>query len=148
IEKNRRSRPTIIATANGFAPSIEGRLEKTMLEHRVSSGLTEVICWRQETPDNEARVIAETIERHHRQGYRYRDVAILCRGRVSFPKILDALREKGIPVLPGGRTNLFLQPEAELFGRTMCWLAGEEWRIGEWGWTTEADTIDTLVERH
>jgi DNA helicase-2/ATP-dependent DNA helicase PcrA len=148
VQKNRRSRPLIISTANGFAATIEQRLDKAMEEHRERSGVAEVVCWRQDTADDEARVIAETIVRLRRQGHRYRDIAILCRGRVSFPKVLAALRAKEIPVQPGGRTNLFLQPEAELFGRTMCWLAGEEWRIGEWGWNTEVDTIETLTERY
>jgi DNA helicase-2/ATP-dependent DNA helicase PcrA len=149
IETNRRSRPKIIGKANGFAPSIAGRLEKKMGEHRSASGVEEVLCWSADTPDDEANVIAAAIKTaHDAYGYRYRDVAILCRGRVSLPPILDALEAHGVPVQPGGRTNLFLRPEAAVFGRTLSWLADIEWREGDYAPTLETVTAEALVERY
>ena len=32
---------------------------------------------------------------------------------------------------------MFDQPEAELFGRTLCWLVEYEWRVSRYGWQTE-----------
>jgi DNA helicase II / ATP-dependent DNA helicase PcrA len=150
IDLNRRSRPEVIRQANSFGLTIQNRIDKTMREYRPTSAATEVICWTAEQPEDEAHVIAEAVERANRElGYRYRDVAILCRGRVSLPPILQALRERGIPVQPGGRTNLFLQPEADLFGRTLAWLVDHDWRVGNaWNWEDEAVELDDLVERY
>ena len=147
IQKNRRSRPAIIEHANRLGRLIEGRLDKEMEIHRNPSPATEVVCWSQSTPDDEACVIAEAVARAHgQQGYRYRDIAILCRGRVSLPPILDALEQVGVPVKPGDRTNLFLQPEAELFGRTICWLVERGWRSG-YG-PEQKTSLDELVGRY
>ena len=129
IQINRRSRPAIIEHANRLSSLIEGRLDKAMQPHRDVSGAVEVVCWSQATVAEEARVIAAAIrDAHDKHGYRYRDVAILCRGRVSLPPILAALQEMSVPVKPGDRTNLFLQPEARLFGATICWLVHRGWR--------------------
>lgn len=148
IEVNRRSRPAIIKLANTLAPKIENRLEKEMGTHRDGSGHPEVVIWQQETPEDEARVIAAAVKRAHDElGYRYRDIAILCRGRVSLPPIVDALRDQAVPVQPGGRTNLFVQPEADLFGRTVVWLVDRDWRPGQYG-QAESVTLKELVRRY
>ena len=39
-------------------------------------------------------------------------------------------RPTGIPVQPGGRTGLFEQPEAAVFGATFAWLADIDWAPG------------------
>lgn len=137
IEINRRSRPGIIATANSFAESIAERIDKRMQPHRPGAD-NEVSTWATDTRANEARAIATAVrDAHDRLGYRYRDVAILCRAKSSYPALMDAFAEAGIPVQPGGRTALFDLPEAELFGRTVCWLVGYEWRTSRYGWETE-----------
>lgn len=137
IEINRRSRPDIIATANSFAESIAERIDKRMQPHRPAAD-NEVSMWAAHTRADEATAIVAAVrDAHDRLGYRYRDVAILCRVKSSYPAILDAFADAGIPVQPGGRTALFDQPEAELFGRTVCWLVGYEWRTSRYGWETE-----------
>jgi DNA helicase-2/ATP-dependent DNA helicase PcrA len=147
IQTNRRSRPQIIEEANTFALTIENRLPKTMEPDRASSGAAEVVAWSAPTADDEATTIARAIRRAHEDhGYRYRDVAILCRGRVSLPAILRALDDEGVPVQPGGRTNLFLRPEAELFGKTLAWLADMDWKVGDYGAELIPITLDDLVE--
>ena len=62
LSSNRRSRPTIIATANVFAESIEPRLPKKMVPHREADG-PEVHCWAAETIPDEAKVIADSVWR-------------------------------------------------------------------------------------
>lgn len=148
LDTNRRSRPDVIREANRFGVTIEGRLPKTMQEHRPSTEMTEVICWAADTDTDEATVIAQAVRRAHVElGYRYRDIAILCRGRVSLPAVLDALAAEGVPVQPGGRTNLFLQPEAELFGRTIVWLVDHEWNVGDkWNREMVTVTLDDLLD--
>jgi len=148
ITRNRRSRPAIVKLANGFGASIQGRLPKTMGTHRPASGAAEVVCWQADTEQEQAQTIAESVQRFHDElGYAYRDIAILCRGRVSFPAILTALQDQHVPVQPGSRTLLFSTPEADLFGRTICWLVGHKWRSGQfnWGGEEEVDLGDLLA---
>jgi DNA helicase-2/ATP-dependent DNA helicase PcrA len=150
ITKNRRSRPAIVKHANGFGRSIQGRLPKKMGNHRPPSGASEVVCWQAETEQEQARIIAKSVRRFHDElGYAYRDIAILCRGRVSFEPILTALQDQHVPVQPGGRTLLFSTPEADLFGRTMCWLVGHKWRSGQFNWGGEEEVdLGGLLARH
>ena len=149
IERNRRSRPAIIHAANAFGAGIEGRIAKSMGVHRSDSGQAEITCWTAETAEAEAEIIADSIAKAHTDlGYRYRDIAVLCRASTSFPTLLAVIKERGIPVQPGGRTNLFLQDDADLFGRTTSWLVDHGWRIGQFGWGDEPVTLDDLVKRY
>ena len=65
-----------------------------------------------------------------RKGVRYRDIAILVRGRSCVPEDPRRAGGVGIPVQPGGRTGLFEQPEAAVFGATFAWLADVDWAPG------------------
>jgi DNA helicase-2/ATP-dependent DNA helicase PcrA len=150
IQRNRRSRPGIVRLANEISANIEKRLPKRMEEHRGSDGGAEVVVWSQTSPDDEARVIAEAVRRaHDEQGYDFSEIAILCRGRISLPPILAALDELRVPAQSAGRTNLFMHPEADLFGRTIAWLVGHKWRTGDtYDWKDEDVDLDDLVERY
>jgi DNA helicase-2/ATP-dependent DNA helicase PcrA len=149
IRTNRRSRPLIIEHANRLAKNIDGRIDKAMEKHRPAHVEPEVVVWQQAGPLEEARVIAKAIKRAHVvHGYQYKEMAVLLRGRVSVPPILDALRAEDVPVQPSGRTNLFAQAEADLFGRTLCWLVGFNWRVGSYGWDEEKVDLDDLVKRY
>jgi DNA helicase-2/ATP-dependent DNA helicase PcrA len=144
LETNRRSRPRIVATANAFARSIPDRLPKAMKPTRAGSG-NEVIPWSAPTANDEARIIADTIERLHKTGYRYQDFAVLFRSvRTSAPPLVDALEEKGIPYSCGGRTGLFVQPEISLFGETFAWIIDGEWKDERFGEKRKAD-LDHIV---
>jgi DNA helicase-2/ATP-dependent DNA helicase PcrA len=127
---NRRSRPGIVQLANGFAQSIPDRLIKEMGPFRPESGPAVSIAIGHDDEQTEADAIALDIEALHDQGVRYQDVAILVRGRNAYAKILDALEISKIPVQPGGRTGLFEQPEAAVFGATFAWLSGIDWAPG------------------
>ncbi len=132
IAVNRRSRPSIIRAANGFSDTIQNRLPKEMKEHREAAG-TEMVVWRALTEADEADVIAANIVRVRDLGYRYRDMAVLVRGSTSYPRILAAFARHGVPVQPGGRTGLFLELDAQLFGRTFAYLAQHDWREQQYG---------------
>lgn len=127
---NRRSRPGIVQLANGFAQSIPERLAKEMGTSRPAAGPAVSIAKDHDDEETEAYAIASDIESLHNQGVLYRDIAILVRGRTSYTKLLDALEGCGIPVQPGGRTGLFQQPEAAVFGATFAWLSGIDWAPG------------------
>lgn len=148
IGTNRRSRPQIIAAANHFVKTIEGRLPKAMTAHRPASGAVEAVFWTAPTELAEVAAIADGVVRAHRKGYRYRDIAILCRGRVSFTELLAALADRKVPVQPGGRTNLFLQPDAAVFGRTIAWLVDRDWRTSAYGPADEPVTLAGLMKQY
>lgn len=132
ITTNRRSRPEIISAANTFAQSIPNRIRKQMQPDRKASptGMS-VACWSAENQAEEAGWIANMIiDLHDTHGVAYRDIAVLVRGRASYPALIEAFTTFDIPVQPGGRTGLFDAPEAVLLGQTFCWLADIEWRSG------------------
>jgi DNA helicase II / ATP-dependent DNA helicase PcrA len=127
---NRRSRPGIVQLANGFAQTIPERLIKEMGAVRPESGPAVSIAIGHDDEQTEADAIALDIEGMHDKGVGYQDIAILVRGRNAYAKILDALEIFGIPVQPGGRSGLFEQREAAVFGATFAWLSGIDWAPG------------------
>jgi DNA helicase-2/ATP-dependent DNA helicase PcrA len=130
ITTNRRSRPQIIEVANEFGRTIPERIDKTMAIHRPPGGRPgpEVVVWSASTEMDEAGWIANLILDLADQGVRYRDIAVLVRGRAAYPRLVEQFATFGIPVQPGGRTGLFDQPEAVVLGRTFAWLGDIEWR--------------------
>lgn len=144
---NRRSRPDIVALANSFAKSIPGRIDKDMTAVRPSAGPSVSIAVGHATEHDEADSIALDIEALHRNGVRYRDIAILVRGKAAYPRIMEALSLSNVPVQPGGRTGLFEQPEAEVFGATFAWISSVDWSVGKWE-TRAAITLEVLLDRY
>ncbi|MCZ2821049.1 ATP-dependent DNA helicase [Modestobacter sp. VKM Ac-2977] len=145
ITTNRRSRPTIVESADQFAQSIPGRLAKAMAPTRPTLGSAEVVKWHAEYEEEEAAEIAEAIFYLHKNGLAYRDIAILVRGRASYPALLTALEDARIPVQPAGRTGLFARPEAEVLGKTYCWLVDHDYRPAGFGVQSQVITEDGLV---
>lgn len=127
---NRRSRPDIVALANAFSQTIPKRLSKQMGDHREANGPAVSIAAGFDDEETEADELAMAIDALHAKGVAYRDISILVRGRAAYPRILDALEMSGIPVQPGGRTGLFEQREAAVFGATYSWLAEIDWAAG------------------
>ena len=130
ITTNRRSRPQIIETANRFAQTIPGRIEKQMGTHRppAPGPEPEVVVWNDDTETDEAGWIASLIFDLADAGVPYRDIAVLVRSRAAYPRLMEQFATFGIPVQPGGRSGLFDQPEARLLGNTFAWMSGIEWR--------------------
>ncbi len=130
ITTNRRSRPQIIEVANQFGRTIPERIDKTMTPHRPPGGRPgpEVVAWSAPTEVEEAGWIANLILDLADQEVRYRDIAVLVRGRAAYPRLVEQFATFGIPVQPGGRTGLFDQPEAVVLGHTFAWLGDIEWR--------------------
>jgi DNA helicase-2/ATP-dependent DNA helicase PcrA len=126
ISTNRRSVANIVDLANKFSTSIKGRLPKKMEATRPEVAGA-VSIWSGATEQDEANRIAETITQLVQAGHKYRDIAVLFRGWVSYAAIWEAFKRKNIPVLPGGRTGLFKHPDPLLFGRTLAFLGNIEW---------------------
>jgi len=146
ITTNRRSRPTIVETANGFARTIPGRLAKSMDVFRDPSAEPEIVLWRADTEEEEAGWVANLILDAHDAGVAYRDIAVLVRGRVAYRRLMEAFGSFDIPVQPGGRTGLFTQPEAEVLGQTFAWMTDIDWR-GPYGPGAAVDEY-SLLDRY
>lgn len=144
---NRRSRAPIVHLANQFAQSIPGRLNKEMLPDRAEDGPAVSIAIGHQDEQTEADVLAVDVVALHAQGVPYRDIAILVRGKVAYSCILDALETYGVPVQPGGRSGLFEQPEAAIFGATYAWLADVDWSARRWT-RRETVALDDLVDAY
>ena len=118
-----------------------------MLPHRPEDGPAISIALGHQDEQTEADALALDIVALHGQGVPYRDIAILVRGRVAYSCILDALETYGVPVQPGGRSGLFEQPEAAVFGAMYSWLAGIEWSSRRWT-RRETVVLDDLVDSY
>jgi DNA helicase-2/ATP-dependent DNA helicase PcrA len=118
-----------------------------MLPHRPEEGDAISIAPGHLDEQTEADTIAIDVMTLHGQGVPYRDIAILVRGKVAYPCILDALETYGIPVQPGGRSGLFEQREAAVFGATYAWLVNIDWSARRW---TRRETVelDDLVDSY
>ncbi|HEY9472037.1 MAG TPA: ATP-dependent helicase, partial [Propionibacteriaceae bacterium] len=130
ITTNRRSRPQLIEVANGFARTIPERIDKAMKPYRPPGDGPEpaVVAWSAPTEEEEAGWIASLVLDLADAGVPYRDIAVLVRTRAAYAKLVEQFATFDIPVQPGGRTGLFDQPEAVLFGHTFAWLVDVEWR--------------------
>jgi DNA helicase-2/ATP-dependent DNA helicase PcrA len=129
ITMNRRSRPQIIEAANDFALSILGRLPKTMATFRDGlGGAPEAVRWHADKELDEAGWVAQFVLALNEATVPFRDIAVLVRGSVAYPRLMEQFATFGIPVQPAGRTGLFEQPEAVVLGRTICWLSEIDWR--------------------
>ena len=143
---NRRSRPAIVEEANGFASTIEGRLDKSMEPYRPAA-TPAVVTWKAPTEAEEAEMIAQSIRALRTDGYRFRDIAVLVRSATSYGRLLAAFAAHDIPVQPGGRTGLFTDPDAQTFGRTCAYLAGHDWRPDPYA-RGSAVTLEHLVQEY
>src|SRR5205823_7807180 len=95
---------------------------------------------------DEAVLIADTIQALVKRCYRYRDIAILLRSvRTSSPQIIEVLRERDIPFRCAGRTGLFLQPEAQVLGKTYAWLADNQWKAEKYSYS-QSVLLDDLLD--
>ncbi|MCI0624881.1 MAG: ATP-dependent helicase [Acidobacteria bacterium] len=147
LSENRRSRPAIIAISNQFSSSIRPRLAKKMKSSRAASGGPEIHAWSATTAEDEANVVADTISTLRKRGFRYRDIGILLRSvRTSSPPIILALRRRGIPFRCAGRTGLFLQPEAQVLGKTYAWLSDNRWKQERFAQQVQVNLLSLLKD--
>lgn len=142
---NRRSRPGIIEVANLFARSIPGRIDKQMLPFREADGPSVAIVRDPGAEGDAADEIARQIREFHVKGLPYRDIAVLVRGRSSYPPLIAAFAKAAIPVQAGGRSGLFAQPEPQVFGATYAWISDVDWATAKFTQRQKV-TLDTLLD--
>lgn len=145
LATNRRSRPGIIDAANVVITELDERLAKSMESYRDNVG-SQVVSWTAHTEAEEAEGITTTIVGLANSGYRYREIGILYRSvRTSSAPLLEAFDKRKIPYFCGGRTGLFLQPEAALFGEIFAWIAERQWKDERFGPFRDPD-IKTVTD--
>jgi len=143
--KNRRSRPQIVGLADNFAQSIPSRLKKTMQAFRESNGPALDIVLDYNNEEQEADEVARSIQKLRSIGFRYSDMAVLVRGKVAYPRLLQAFERFAVPVQPGGRAGLFEQPDADFLGRCFAWFVDYEWRKDRYSREQEQIFIEDLI---
>ena len=143
---NHRSRPQIIRCANRFAETIPNRISKKMRSYRPDAD-NELVFWKAKTEDEEADIIARNILRMTNVGYRFQDIAVLVRSSTSYNSLLAAFRKHQIPVQSSGRTGMFKEQEAQIFGQTFAFLVGMEWRLDPSGESVRIE-LDILISNY
>jgi DNA helicase-2/ATP-dependent DNA helicase PcrA len=143
---NRRSRPQIVALADSFAQSIEGRLPKEMLPSREVNGHAVDIVDDYEFEIQETDDLADAIVKLTNSGYKFSDIAILVRASTSYARILDSLNQRGIPVAAGDRVSLLEQNDAFFMARVFAYFAGMTWKKTKYA-AEEQVTLDDLLDK-
>ncbi|NDC48860.1 MAG: ATP-dependent helicase [Micrococcales bacterium] len=141
---NFRSRPGIVNLANAFASTIQGRLPKVMKPFHEVNGPSVDIADDFELETHEANDIAESIQRLVRSGYKYSDIAILVRAGTTYPRLLDALEKKGVPVSPGDRLGLLEQADALFLARVFAYFADMDWKPSKYAEAEQVHLADLI----
>lgn len=143
---NYRSRPGIVAVANAFSETIEGRLPKVMLPSKEANGPSVDIADDFEFEAHEAHDIAESIQRLVRSGYKYSDIAVLVRAGTTYPRLLDAFEKAGVPVAPGDRLGLLEQSDALFLARVFAFFADMDWKESKYAQAEPVSLADLLTD--
>ena len=138
LQENFRSSTGIIETARDFIAKLDNRLDKAMQSAEAQADETgDVVALAMDTPEDEARYIADTIEALRgtvfkdssdgkARGLDYSDMAVLLRSvRNEGSKITSALREADIPFVVQGLADLFATYEAQAARLLFHYLADE-----------------------
>lgn len=136
IRENRRSGKRIVLNANKFADSFEKTHYEKMAPNREEEGFIGIAS--HETPKDEARWIADQIERlvMKERLVGLSDIGILTRSvSTSAGPMIDELKDRRIPYIVGGKVGLFKREEAQAVGRIFSWFSEEGfWVEDRWRW--------------
>lgn len=136
LQENFRSSRGIVETARDFISQNPGRLDKAMVPTDAQpSESGDLVALSFDTPEDEARFIAETIKEllgvaftdadGTQRGLSYSDMAVLLRSvRTNGEPITEALDAADIPYVVGGMNNLFDTDEAEAARQLFYFMAG------------------------
>ena len=112
LEVNFRSGRTILDVANRVIEGVDAarRAEKVLrhFDPLGEGGLT-VALYGDET--EEAEAIADGILRRHAAGVEWREIAVLCRKKRLFSALIEAFRDREIPIEVSGLGGLLKMPE-------------------------------------
>jgi len=151
ITENRRSAKAIVEAANEFSKTFESTSFPLLHPTRLESGIAVLV--KHQTPEDEGEWIARQIERYVSSGRaRYGDCAILLRSvTTSAAPFLNALRNRNMPYIIGGKVGLFRRDEAQCMGMLFSWLSDEGfWVRNRWNWNDQIrgdDLLETGLRR-
>ncbi|MDZ4370639.1 MAG: UvrD-helicase domain-containing protein, partial [Phenylobacterium sp.] len=109
LERNYRSTSHILAAAAGLIATNKGRLGKTLWTE--AEGGEKVVVRGIWDGDAESRLIAEEVERAHKKGRRYRDMAILVRASFQMRSFEERFVLLQIPYVVIGGPRFFERAE-------------------------------------
>jgi DNA helicase-2/ATP-dependent DNA helicase PcrA len=102
LERNYRCSKNILDVANAVVARNSGRIDKKLWTVAGPGPLVNVLV--AEEPDAEARLVTAAISQLRRQGFRYRDMALLYRSNRTARTFQRALERAGVPCdVVGGR---------------------------------------------
>ncbi len=109
LERNYRSTEHILAAASGLIAANKGRLGKTLWTEAQGGHKVQVRgVWDGEA---ESRLIADEIERAHKDGRKYRQMAILVRASLPDARLRGAVRDAANPYTVVGGPRFFERAE-------------------------------------
>ncbi len=163
LQENFRSSEGVIDLAREFIKQNQHRLDKAMVPTNAQPyEKGDIVALGHDTPEEEARYIAETIKElvgvaftdadGTRRGLSWSDMAILFRSVAkNAAPVIAALDEAGIPYVVEGMNNLFHTHEAEAARQLFYFMDGRMganelaayWRIPRFGF--DSDAVHTAV---
>ena len=104
LSQNYRSQPDLVELAEAFRCQHLETGQPTGKNQPVRSGQTESYVTIASSPDETSEIagMIKDIQRRYAQGYRYKDMVILCRTRNQANKITQALIKENLPVIEQG----------------------------------------------
>ncbi len=111
LEQNYRSTATILEAANAIIEKNPGRLEKRLFTEGVRGPPLRIVGCPDER--SEAHLIADTLERHRRDGVRLDQQAVLYRTNAQSRPIEDVLRRRRLPYRIVGGVHFYSRREVK-----------------------------------
>jgi len=109
LEKNYRSTNTILKAANQVIRENKNRIEKTLFSTRGDG--EKIHFYKGFNARDEVEYVADTIEKLHRQGYAYEDMAVLYRANSTSRMFEEGFMHKRLPYKVIGNTSFFKRKE-------------------------------------
>lgn len=108
LDDNFRCSPAIVQLANEIVRKNKNRLNKTVCSKSCEVYEPgDIAIAELDTPAEEAQFIAERIKELTKAGYKYSDIAVLCRKKRTVPDITKALVKAEVPHIVEGINELF-----------------------------------------
>jgi DNA helicase-2/ATP-dependent DNA helicase PcrA len=140
-----RNGEAILTVANAVAEGlpVDGLAQRPLVPGPGRAGTGQVECALVETVAEEAALVADRLVAAHDRGVAWGEMAVLSRKRSAFPRLEQALTERGVPVEVVGLGGLLVRPEvadvvatlqvlgdATAGAALLRLLGGPRWRLG------------------
>jgi DNA helicase-2/ATP-dependent DNA helicase PcrA len=145
LTRSFRNGEAILTIANAVAAElpVDGLAERPLVPGPGRAGTGAVECALVETASDEAMLVADRLVTAHDSGVAWGEMAVLSRKRSAFPRLEQALSERGVPVEVVGLGGLLVRPEVadvvatlQVLGdptagsALLRLLGGPRWRLG------------------